>query len=77
VIVARWNPLWALPAALLFGTTEALTLRMQTMGVEVSSYLLGTLPYLVCLAVLIYGYRRARSRGGMPRDLAAVFAKTE
>ena len=77
VIVARWNPFLALPAALLFGATEALTLRLQTLGVEVSPYLLGTLPYLVCLAVLIYGYRRARSRGGMPRDLAAVFAKTE
>lgn len=77
VIVARWNPYLALPAAFLFGATEALTLRLQSLGVRTSPYLLSTLPYLVCLAVLIYGYWRARQRGGMPRDLAAAFAHTE
>lgn len=77
VIVARWNPWLALPAALLFGVVEALTLRMQTWGVPVSSYLLSTFPYLVCLAVLVWGYVRARTRGGMPRDLAQAFARTE
>jgi general nucleoside transport system permease protein len=77
VIAARWNPFLAFPAALLFGGTEALTLRLQTLGVNVSPYLLSTLPYVVCLAVLIYGTRRAQGKGGMPRDLAAVFAKTE
>jgi general nucleoside transport system permease protein len=77
VIVARWNPYLALPAAFLFGATEALTLRLQSMGVKLSPYLLSTLPYLVCLAVLVYGYWRARQRGGMPRDLAAAFAHTE
>ncbi len=77
VIAARWNPFWAFPAALLFGGTEALTLRLQTLGVSLSPYLLSTLPYLVCLAVLIYGTRRAQGKGGMPRDLVAVFSKTE
>jgi len=77
VIAARWNPFLALPAALLFGGTEALTLRLQALGVNASPYLLATLPYLVCLAVLIWGTRRAHGRGGMPRDLAAVFSRTE
>lgn len=77
VIAARWNPFLALPAALLFGGTEALTLRLQALGVHASPYLLATLPYLVCLAVLIWGTRRAQGRGGMPRDLAAVFTRTE
>lgn len=77
VIVARWNPWLALPAALLFGMVEALTLRMQTWGVPISSYLLSTFPYLVCLAVLVWGYARTRSRGGMPRDLVQAFARTE
>jgi hypothetical protein len=27
--------------------------------------------------VLVWGYVRARSRGGMPRDLAQAFARTE
>ena len=77
VIVARWNPWLALPAALLFGVVESLTLRLQTLGVSISPYLLSTLPYLVCLLVLVWGSIQARTRGGMPRDLAQVFSKTE
>jgi simple sugar transport system permease protein len=77
VIVARWNPWYALPAALLFGVVESLTLRLQALGVTISPYLLSTLPYLVCLGVLVWGSARARSKGGMPRDLAQVFSKTE
>jgi simple sugar transport system permease protein len=77
VIVARWNPWWALPSALLFGVVESLALRLQTLGVGISPYLLSTLPYLVCLAVLAWGSVRARARGAMPRDLAQVFSSTE
>jgi simple sugar transport system permease protein len=77
VIVARWNPWLAFPAALIFGVVEAVTLRMQTWGVPVSSYLLSAFPYLVCLAVLVWGHVRTRARGGMPRDLAQAFARTE
>jgi general nucleoside transport system permease protein len=77
VIVARWNPWLALPAALLFGVVESLTLKLQAMGVTISPYLLSTLPYLVCLTVLVWGSARARAKGGMPRDLAQVFSRTE
>jgi general nucleoside transport system permease protein len=77
VIAARWNPFLALPAALLFGGTEALTLRLQAIGFSLSPYLLSTLPYFACLALLIWGTRRAQGRGGMPKDLAAVFSKTD
>ncbi|MHB8455442.1 MAG: ABC transporter permease [Acidiferrobacterales bacterium] len=74
VIVARWNPWLAVPAALLFGGSEALYLRLQSMGVEISPYLLSTLPYLVPLAVLLGSYRSVRrTDGGMPRELTAVF----
>lgn len=77
VIAARWNPFLALPAALLFGGTEALTLRLQAIGFSLSPYLLSTLPYFACLLLLIWGTRRAHGRGGMPKDLAAVFSKTD
>ncbi|MDX2273587.1 MAG: ABC transporter permease [Cyanobacteriota bacterium] len=75
VIVARWNPFWACPAALLFGGSEALYLRLQSMGVEVSSYLLATLPYLLSLAVLVVSSATAQ-RGGMPQGLKGVFGST-
>jgi simple sugar transport system permease protein len=77
VIVAGWRPSRAIAAALLFGGSEALALKMQTSGVGISSYLLGMLPYLVCLLVLIVATLRARKRGGMPAELAAVFKNTD
>ncbi|MCG2634676.1 MAG: ABC transporter permease [Gammaproteobacteria bacterium] len=74
VIVARWNPYLALPAALLYGGSEALYLRMQTWGVGVSPYLLSTLPYVIPLSVLVVTSGRLRQRGGgMPEGLKAVF----
>ncbi len=77
VIVARWNPFLAIPAALLFGGAEALTLRMQTSGIPISSHLLHTLPYLVSLLVLIISSTRANREGGMPAGLSAVFSKSQ
>jgi len=76
VIVARWNPYLAVPAALLFGGAEALTLRMQTSGVPISSHLLHTLPYLASLTVLVLSSRSANKEGGMPAGLSAVFSQS-
>lgn len=74
VIVARWNPWYALPAALLFGASEALNLRLQSWGLNVSPYLLATLPYLIPLGVLVLSYKSLKSSGGgMPMGLRAVF----
>lgn len=77
VIVARWNPYLAIPAALLFGGSEALTLRMQTAGVPISSHLLHTVPYLAALAVLVLSYSKANKEGGTPAGLSAVFSKSQ
>lgn len=77
VIVARWNPFLAAPAALLFGGAEALTLRLQAAGVQVSSHLLHTLPYAASLAVLVLSTVRANREGGMPQGLSAVFSRSQ
>ncbi|WP_348249504.1 ABC transporter permease [Leptolyngbya sp. GB1-A1] len=76
VIVARWNPYWAMPVALLFGGSEALYLRLQAVGVPVSSYLLATLPYIVSLGVLMIHYRKTNQSGGMPDGLRSIFSST-
>lgn len=77
VIVARWNPWYALPAALLFGASEAMNLKLQSWGVAISPYLLATLPYLVPLSVLMLSYRGLRATGGgMPAGLRVVFQST-
>lgn len=73
VIVARWNPYWALPAALLYGGAEALALNLQAQGVTISPYLLALLPYVVPMIVLAASYKAAREGRGMPRELGAVF----
>jgi simple sugar transport system permease protein len=73
VIVARWNPWLALPVALIYGLSEALALRLQSMGADVSPYLLGTLPYAVPLIVLLLSYRASQRANAMPQELAGVF----
>jgi simple sugar transport system permease protein len=52
LIVARWNPLAAAAACLVFGAAEAFELRLQGFGVPVSSYIVQMAPYLIALAVL-------------------------
>ncbi|MGA0571500.1 ABC transporter permease [Variovorax sp. VNK109] len=79
VIVARWNPWLTLPAALLFGLAEALSLRLQTTGIGVSAQLLHMLPYVASLAVFTFTCARMGARGassgGAPAGLRAVLER--
>ncbi|SOC82456.1 nucleoside ABC transporter membrane protein [Ensifer adhaerens] len=52
LIVGRWNPWGAAAACLGFGAAEALELRLQSMGIPLSSYIMQMAPYLIALAVL-------------------------
>jgi ABC-type uncharacterized transport system permease subunit len=52
IIVGRWNPWGAALACLVFGAAEALELRLQSLGIPLSSYIVQMLPYLIALAVL-------------------------
>lgn len=52
VIVGRWLPLGTLAGCLMFGATEALQLRVQSIGLPVSSYVIQMVPYLAALLVL-------------------------
>jgi general nucleoside transport system permease protein len=75
VIVARWNPFFVVPVVLLFGLSEAATLRLQAGGVSLSPYLIGCLPYVVCLLSVVISSLRERRIGGMPAELASVFGR--
>jgi ABC-type uncharacterized transport system permease subunit len=78
VIVARWNPWLALPAALLFGVAEALSLRLQAANSAIPAHLLHMLPYLASLAVFTVTCWRLRSRPegqAAPAALQAVFER--
>ncbi len=74
VIVARWNPLIAIPTALLFGGTEVLSLRVQSSGSELSPHLLHSLPYLICLVAFIISCVRG-SNDHAPAGLRAVLSR--
>jgi general nucleoside transport system permease protein len=59
VIFAKWNPLWAIAGALLFGGAESLQLQLQAAGADVSPFIMNMVPYLLTLLVLIvWGWRR-------------------
>jgi simple sugar transport system permease protein len=75
VIVARWNPFLILPVVLIFGLSEAATLRLQAGGLTLSPYLIACLPYVVCLLCVIIASMREGRIGGMPAELASVFGR--
>jgi simple sugar transport system permease protein len=63
VIFARWNPLYAVGAALLFGLADALQVRFQVLGIPLSSYFVQMTPYVVALiALIILGGRAQYAR---------------
>jgi simple sugar transport system permease protein len=53
VIFSRWQPLQAIGGALLFSGAIAFQLWLQSSGVQVSPFLLNTIPYVATILVLI------------------------
>ena len=74
VIFARWNPLWAVVGALLFGGAEALQLQLQAAGADVSPFLMNMVPYLLTLLVLIAwgSHRQSAAPAALGRTLTSV-----
>lgn len=72
VIVARWNPLWAIVVAVAFGAAEAIAVRIQAGGITLVPYQLSLmLPYVLTLVV----YALAARSGRAPRALGKPFVK--
>jgi general nucleoside transport system permease protein len=74
VIFARWNPLWAILGALVFGGAEALQLQLQARGTDVSPFLMTMVPYVLTLLVLVFwGWnRRSAAPAGLGRSFFGV-----
>ncbi len=78
VIFAGWNPLKAFGGAYLFGGIDALQLRLQAAGSEISPHLLLALPYLATILVLAVAQTpQARRRLGIPAALGLPYAREE
>ena len=72
VIFAKWNPLWAVVGALVFGGAEALQLQLQARGIDVSPFLMNDDPLpadLACPGVLGLEPPVRRARGARPQFL--------
>ena len=75
VIFSKWHPLRAIVGALLFSGAVAFQLLLQSSGIQVSPFLLNTVPYLLTLLVLIgWGGRR---RYAAPASLGRVYQGAE
>jgi general nucleoside transport system permease protein len=75
VIFSKWHPLRAIVGALVFSGAVAFQLLLQSSGVQVSPYLLDTIPYLLTLIVLIaWGGNR---RYAAPAMLGRVYQGSE
>jgi simple sugar transport system permease protein len=75
VIFSKWDPLRAIVGALVFSGAVAFQLLLQSSGVQVSSFLLDTIPYILTLIVLIaWGGTRKHSA---PASLGRVYQGSE
>jgi simple sugar transport system permease protein len=75
VIFSRWHPLRAIVGALLFSGAVAFQLLLQSSGVQISPFLLDTIPYILTLLVLIiWGGNRKQSA---PASLGRVYQGSE
>jgi len=76
VIFASWRPLLLIPGALLFGFLDSLNFQFQTLGIKISTDLLGMLPYVITLIALVVVWMRQRRGGhGVPRALGIPYER--
>jgi len=61
VVLGRWNPVWVLVAALLFGAASAFQFLLQALGLDLPYQLFLALPYLLTLAALAGWVGRSRA----------------
>lgn len=74
VVFASWKPERILLGAYLFGGVSAVQLLLQGLGVDVSPYLLSSLPYFATILVLVMISRNAsRTQLGAPASLGESF----
>ncbi len=77
VIFALWNPLRAILGSYLFGGVEALTFRLQTAGVNISTFYLSMLPYILTILVLVLVTIRYAQEADAPASLGVAYDREE
>jgi len=75
VIFSRWDPLRAIGGALIFSGAVAFQLLLQASGVQISPFLLDTIPYLLTLVILIAS--GGNRKHAAPASLGRVYHGSE
>lgn len=70
-IFGRWNPLYAVGGALLFGLVDALQMRLQTMDLNIPYQFFVMLPYVVVLISMLFTGKNAPA----PKALGEPYEK--
>ena len=77
VIFASWNPIKALGGAFLFGALSILGLRLQSMGIHVSQYLVDMLPYIATILIVIISTHKNKKENQPPANLSVSYFREE
>ncbi|KAF5061074.1 Branched-chain amino acid transport system / permease component [anaerobic digester metagenome] len=77
VIFASWNPIKAMLGAFLFGGLSILGFRLQSMGIQISQYLIDMLPYAATIIIVIISTRKNKKEDLPPADLTNPYFREE
>ncbi|MDR1028383.1 MAG: ABC transporter permease [Clostridiales Family XIII bacterium] len=73
VIFASWNPFKAFWGAFLFGALSILGLRLQSMGIQISQYMVDMFPYVATIVIVIIGTHKNRKEDLPPGNLSEPY----
>lgn len=77
VIFASWNPIKAFGGAFLFGALSILGLRLQSMGIHISQYLVDMFPYIATIVIVIISTHKNKKENQPPANLSVSYFREE
>lgn len=77
VIFASWNPMKAFLGAFLFGALSIMGLRLQSMGISVSQYIVDMVPYLATIIIVILSTLKNKKEGQPPANLSVPYFRED
>jgi len=77
VIFASWKPSKALIGAFLFGGLNILGFRLQSMGIQISQYIVDMVPYAATILIVIISTRKNRKEDMGPADLSVPYFRED
>ena len=77
VIFATWNPIKAWFCSVLFGGLSILGLRLQSIGLGFSQYLIDMVPYVATIIIIIISTRKNKKESLPPADLGLSYFRED